>query len=173
MSQGAQCMEHRRTELCEGQWDGGSFPSTKQQPCLCRGGQHNAGSISGNQPDCLTFAKWELIHFVNVLFCTASCSSVNQSPERHYHSHAMLNKDGNKHNRLIVYCLIVESSGSAEPDGDLYQLWYYYFPLTVSEQPHQTLHWCDKRRNLTFKDGISTCFLRGQKIPLSEMPFKW
>lgn len=71
----------------------GSFQSTNTDTSVCTKEQHNAGGSSGNQPDSLTFAKWELIHFVNVLFCTASCSSVNQSPERHYQSHAIINKE--------------------------------------------------------------------------------
>lgn len=76
-----------------------SFQSTNTTS-VCVNGQYNAGSSSGKQPDTLTFAKWELIHFVNVLFCTASCSSVNQSPEHHYHSIATIHK----HNFPIVYC---------------------------------------------------------------------
>lgn len=78
----------------------GSFKSTNITTSVCVKGQYNAGSSSGKQPDTLTFAKWELIHFVNVLFCTASCSSVNQSPEHPYHSIATINK----HNLPIVYC---------------------------------------------------------------------
>lgn len=92
------------------------FQSTLQPQCLGKG-THNAGSSSGNKPDSLTFAKWELIHFVNVLFCTASCSSVNQSPEHHYQSHAIINKDRirtqSSHCLLFtVYC------GFAALDGD-------------------------------------------------------
>lgn len=101
----------------EKQWDGGSFQSTNTSTSVWIKDQHNAGSGSGNQPDSLTFAKWELIHFVNVLFCTASCSSVNQSPERHYQSHAIINKEGIK--TQSSHCLLFrELIGFAGLDGD-------------------------------------------------------
>lgn len=95
----------------------GSFHCTNTSTSVCIKEQHNAGSSSGTQPDSLTFAKWELIHFVNVLFCTASCSSVNQSPERHYQSHAIINKEGIK--TQSSHCLLFgELIGFAELDGD-------------------------------------------------------
>lgn len=58
----------------------GSFPSpTNPGACVCVQGQYNGWQLAvGVETGSLTFAKWELIHFVNVLFCTASCSSVNQ-----------------------------------------------------------------------------------------------
>lgn len=58
------------------------YPYKHKHLCLCK--LDKKILAAGKEAKPLTFAKWELIHFVNVLFCTASCSSVNQSPE---HSH--------------------------------------------------------------------------------------
>lgn len=94
-----------------------SFQCTNSSTSVCVKGQHNAGSNSGKEPDSLTLAKWELIHFVNVLFCTASCSSVNQSPDRHYQSHAIINKAGIK--TQSSHCLLFgELIRFAELDGN-------------------------------------------------------
>lgn len=109
-----------------------SFLSANTSTSVCTKERHNAGSVSGNQPDSLTFAKWELIHFVNVLFCTASCSSVNQSPERHYQSDEIINKEGIK-TQSSHYLLFLELIGFAELDGDCNYLGYYYFMSNVSE----------------------------------------
>ncbi|CAL8312777.1 unnamed protein product [Lota lota] len=37
-----------------------------------------------------TLAKWELIHLVKVLFCTASCSSANQSADNDTVNHVAI-----------------------------------------------------------------------------------
>lgn len=55
----------------------------------------------GIDTDSLTFAKWELIHFVNVLFWTPSCSSGNHSLQRHFHT-----KHRKTNNGQSFHCLL-------------------------------------------------------------------
>ncbi len=137
----------------EKQWDWEVFKSANSSSSVWLKGQHNAGSSFGNQPDSLTFAKWELIHFVKVLFCTASCSSVNQSPEYCYQSHAIINKEGIKtqSSHCLLFWMGLQSWMVTAINFDIIT---FCLMCLKRVTPNHTLHWCSERRHLTFKDGI-------------------
>lgn len=123
-----------------------SFQSTNTTS-VCVNGQYNAGSSSEKQPDTLTFAKWELIHFVNVLFCTASCSSVNQSPSFNC----------NNTQTQFSHCLLSKALiWRAELDRDYNLHLKLSFSVWVWTPSHQIIAYIDKIRegvwhlNMTF-----------------------